>query len=248
MQREPIPANFAQFGLSPGGVTALVGAGGKTTLLFALARALAGAGKTVLTTTTTKIYPPSRAQSPKLILSRSPVTICRIARELRQKTFHVTAAAGRIRTPGGTKLSGLSRETVDALTDMRCFDHILVEADGAAGRPMKAPASGEPVFPESTTGAIAVAGLLCIDKPLTSEFVHRPDIFTQLTGCRPAAPVTPAHVAAVLTHENGLFQGCPESANRTAYLSPTDTPARLAAAREIAELLTGSKPTIPVIF
>lgn len=39
-------------------MTALVGAGGKTTLMYALARRMADAGRRVVCTTTTKIFPP----------------------------------------------------------------------------------------------------------------------------------------------------------------------------------------------
>ena len=46
----------------------LVGAGGKTTLMFALANELLAGHKKIITTTTTKIYPPEPGQSPALIL------------------------------------------------------------------------------------------------------------------------------------------------------------------------------------
>ncbi|MCK7504559.1 MAG: hypothetical protein MZV70_11045 [Desulfobacterales bacterium] len=45
--------------LHGGGVVSLVGAGGKTSLMYRLARELAGTGQAVLTTTTTRIYPPA---------------------------------------------------------------------------------------------------------------------------------------------------------------------------------------------
>ncbi len=53
------------------GVIALIGGGGKTSLMFQLASVLADAGKKVLTTTTTKIFTPNQSQSPKLVLGDS---------------------------------------------------------------------------------------------------------------------------------------------------------------------------------
>ena len=61
--------------LRGGGVVSLVGAGGKTSLMFKLARELSTAGETVLTTTTTKIYTPSPQQSPWVITSESVTNI-----------------------------------------------------------------------------------------------------------------------------------------------------------------------------
>ena len=45
--------------IHPKDVISIVGAGGKTTLMFALARELSNKKGMVITTTTTKIFPPS---------------------------------------------------------------------------------------------------------------------------------------------------------------------------------------------
>ena len=57
--------------LADGGVVSLVGAGGKTSLMFRLARELTKAGGTVLTTTTTKIFEPTPDQAARVILAES---------------------------------------------------------------------------------------------------------------------------------------------------------------------------------
>jgi probable selenium-dependent hydroxylase accessory protein YqeC len=77
-----------------GGVISLVGAGGKTTLMFRMARELAAAGETVLTTTTTRIYRPEAAQSAHVVVADElSAALPALARRLRQSR-HVTAAAG----------------------------------------------------------------------------------------------------------------------------------------------------------
>lgn len=59
MKRRPLEALFAgSGGVAFPRMTALVGAGGKTTLMYALARRTADAGRRVVCTTTTKIFPP----------------------------------------------------------------------------------------------------------------------------------------------------------------------------------------------
>ena len=58
MKRWPLEALFAgSGGVAFPRMTALVGAGGKTTLMYALARRMADAGRRVVCTTTTKIFP-----------------------------------------------------------------------------------------------------------------------------------------------------------------------------------------------
>nr|MCU0558552.1 hypothetical protein [Desulfobacterales bacterium] len=77
-----------------GGVISLVGAGGKTTLMFRMARELAAAEETVLTTTTTRICRPQPVQSAHVVVAASPsAALPALARSLRQAR-HVTAAAG----------------------------------------------------------------------------------------------------------------------------------------------------------
>ena len=59
MKTWPLEALFAGTGGAAfPRITALVGAGGKTTLMYALARRMADAGRRVVCTTTTKIFPP----------------------------------------------------------------------------------------------------------------------------------------------------------------------------------------------
>jgi len=98
--------------LKGGGVVSLVGAGGKTSLMFRLAQELSAAGETVLTTTTTRIFMPEEGQSRCVILADTAEKILeRAAPELNEHR-HLTAAAGLSVDPG--KLAGL---TVDDLMD-----------------------------------------------------------------------------------------------------------------------------------
>ena len=79
-----------------GGVVSLVGSGGKTTLMFHLAREFASAGDSVLTTTTTKIYQPSQHQSTCVVTTGSEDLLITQLKDLCPKHLHITAAAGYI--------------------------------------------------------------------------------------------------------------------------------------------------------
>jgi len=221
--------------LKGGGVVSLVGAGGKTSLMFRLARELSAAGETVLTTTTTRIFMPEAGQSRCVILADTAEEILERAAQRPNEHRHLTAAAGLSADPG--KLAGLTPHTVDRLWAAQVFDWIIVEADGAAGRPLKAPTAHEPVIPRSTGWLIAVAGLSAVGRTLTGESVFRPEVFSRLSGLAPGGLIDAAAVAAVLGHSEGSMQGAPGGCRRVAFLNQADAPEHVAAARRIAEAL-----------
>ncbi|MGE5258702.1 MAG: hypothetical protein ACM3KE_18665, partial [Hyphomicrobiales bacterium] len=91
--------------LENGGVVSLVGAGGKTSLMFRLARELSRSGEKVLTTTTTRIFAPTAEQSAACVLAGTADEIVKRAAPLLDKFRHVTAGGGLISGQG--KISGL---------------------------------------------------------------------------------------------------------------------------------------------
>jgi probable selenium-dependent hydroxylase accessory protein YqeC len=218
-----------------GGVVSLVGAGGKTTLLFRLAKELAAGGESVLSTTTTKILMPAPAESPRVIIASDPSEILSRAEAVCCPALHLTAAAGH--EPATGKLIGFSTDAIDFLRKSGRFRWILVEADGAARRPLKAPANHEPVIPGTTGWLVAVVGLDAIGKPLADAWVFRPERYAELTGIPLGSPVTPESVSTALLHESGVMRGCPPEARRFAFLNKADREDRKTAGRQIAEIL-----------
>ncbi|MEW6284292.1 MAG: selenium cofactor biosynthesis protein YqeC [Candidatus Eremiobacterota bacterium] len=149
-------------GLAPPEVVALIGGGGKTTLLYQLGAEARRAGWRVLLTTTTRMLPPEAHQATRV---DSPLT----AEPLPLWT----------RPPVQGKLAGVTPHEVDALHG---WDLVAVEADGSRGLPVKVHAKGEPVMPASATLAVAVLGLSALHRP-AREVVHRfvgPDPETRL--------------------------------------------------------------------
>lgn len=218
-----------------GGIVSLVGAGGKTTLLFRLAKELAAAGESVLTTTTTKIFMPTPAQSAHVIIASEITEALRRTEALSPPALHVTAAAARDTETG--KLIGFGPEAIEAFRKSGRFRWILVEADGASRRPLKAPADHEPVISEATGWLVAVVGLDAIGKPLTDAWVFRPERYAGLTGIPLGRSVTPESVSTALLHESGIMKGCPPNARRFAFLNKADREDRINAGRKIAEKL-----------
>ncbi|MBW2609098.1 MAG: putative selenium-dependent hydroxylase accessory protein YqeC [Deltaproteobacteria bacterium] len=221
--------------LQNGGVVSLVGAGGKTSLLFRIARELSANGETVLTTTTTKIFPPEKNQSQHVIIAETAEEVIRSAKELLGRHRHITAVSRKLSSEN--KLGGFPPETIDVLLTTGVFKWILVEADGAAGRPLKAPADYEPIIPQSSKWLVAVVGLNVIGKPLGINWVFRPDIYSEITGIKPGEEVTALSVANAITHERGIMKGCPKNAGRYVFLNQADSNGDIHKGASVAMLL-----------
>jgi len=189
------------FGLNLPEMVAIIGSGGKTSLMFALAAEAVGLGGRVVTTTTTKIWVPRPDQSPQIILHRD-------RHELRRRTRRALAESGQATVAlyrnKDDKLVGPAPETVDAIMADWGVDLLLVEADGARGMALKAPDPKEPVIPSRVDIVIPVVGLGGLGRPLDGATVFRPDRFERLSEIRPGDPVTAEGVGRVLFHPEGL--------------------------------------------
>jgi probable selenium-dependent hydroxylase accessory protein YqeC len=227
--------------LEGGGVVSLVGGGGKTSLMFKLARELSMAGDTVLTTTTTKIFEPTRDQTACVILSGSVPDILDQADELLDKHPHLTAAAAKL--PESGKLYGFRPEIIGELWNAGLFQWIIVEADGAAGKPLKAPVAHEPVIPACTKRLVGMVGLNGIGQPLTERLVFRHEHFARLTGLRLGSNVTDSAIADVLVRDDGLFKGFCPKVIRIAFFNQADVRDNFSAGQRIARILSKRKNT-----
>jgi probable selenium-dependent hydroxylase accessory protein YqeC len=148
--------------------------------------------------------------------------------------------------PHADKLIGVNP---DVVTDfIRLADSVLVEADGARTRSLKAPAPYEPVWPRSTSLAVAVVGIDAVGAPLAEEYIHRPDRVSAITGLALGQPVTPAVVAECVTHPEGLFARVPPHARRVLLINKVKTSLQLEASQEIVSCLASRNLSLQVII
>jgi len=197
-------------------VVALVGAGGKTSCMFRLAAEIAATGRRVVTTTTTKIFPPKAGQSPTLLLFNEDPRLETLPRLL-AATGHVTVGRGVL--PNG-KLDGISE--TDLETILEYADVAVVEADGAAGRPVKAPEPWEPVIPANADLVIPIVGLDCVGKPATEAVVFRLDRFLSVTGISEGDAITPIALARLFSSPEGSLSRVPPRARVAPLLNKVD--------------------------
>jgi len=217
------------------GVISLIGAGGKTTLMFTLADRLARDGKKVLTTTTTKILKPLPEQSPKLILSSSVQEILSQSKTFFKSGNHLTAGHNLV-SPRG-KVVGFDPSVIRDLWESALFDWIIVEADGADRKPLKICADHEPAVPDIATHVIALAGLSAIGKPLNDQWVFRAKYFSEVTALPPGKPVTESAMAMALAHDLKKASEKQKAILKIVFLNQADHPEMERMGRRIAECL-----------
>jgi probable selenium-dependent hydroxylase accessory protein YqeC len=223
-------------------VISLVGAGGKTTLMFRLAKELLLAGEKVVTTTTTKILEPSSEETPCLFVYSDEEKLKQLALQHIAQFGHVTLARERLES---RKLEGISPDLVGLLYDSHEIDMMIIEADGAAGRPVKAPREWEPVIPPSSTLVIGILGVDGVGKELNEENLFQAERISQLTGIPMGGKMTCEGMAILIVHPQGIFKGAPHSSRRVAFINKVDIPKGMIWGKEIGkEILEKGSPQI----
>ena len=195
------------------GVTALIGGGGKTTLMYTLAEELRRRG-TVIVTTSTHIQRPE--QYPVLTAADD------VAAALAEHGAVCVAgetAEGKLCAPA------LSFEVLAALVDF-----LLVEADGSRRLPLKAHAPHEPVIPPNARRTVYVVGADGFGHPIR-QVCHRPERYAALCGAAEDDLVTPAREARVL-HAEGYADGW-------VFINKVETAEDWRSAEALAALLPG---------
>ncbi len=219
------------FSLGEKEVISLVGAGGKTTLLFALGKELSALRPGTILTTTTKIFEPEPSPAFRQFLSPELSAVKTWVAE--HAGGHQSLLIARERLAGG-KLAGLPPGWVDELFVLDDVSTIVAEADGAAGRPLKAPREGEPVIPDSTTLLVPVMGIDGLGRPLAEETVFRSAIASRLLDLPPGSTVTEKAAARLMVE---LIKQSPAGSRIVPLINKVDLPGGREKAGKLARLI-----------
>lgn len=183
------------FDFPQGSRVALVGAGGKTTLLYLFSKEAGKETSALLTTTTRILTPPSHVVD-TLWLGRKGQPL--------PDTFvnPGVTAMGRFHPQTG-KLHSLPLSQLEEV--LPAFPYVFVEADGSKRKPLKGWSKHEPVIPDFVTHTVGITNLAYLGTPASSSFIHRLDQFSHLTGCQKGEPLTMEHMERLITGTRGLF-------------------------------------------
>jgi probable selenium-dependent hydroxylase accessory protein YqeC len=204
---------YLALGIASGDVAAFVGAGGKSSAMLTVADELAQAGMNVLVAPTTKMLVSEAQRVGPLVTSED-------AGELRMKAKEAlsNAASGVV---VGSGLLSKSRvggvEPADISTLAPLADVMLVEADGSRRRLIKGTADHEPVLPDAATLVVAVGSIHAFGAPVDQEHVHRPELFSRLTGVGAGQSITARAFAQAIA--KGSLRNVPDNARTAALIT-----------------------------
>ena len=233
-------------------VVAFTGGGGKTATMFRLAHELAA--ERVLVTTTTRIWVPGPEEAELVLASDLEAALAAVAQP---EWRYGIRALGTAVSPDG-KLRGVPPEWIAILAE--AADRVLVEADGAAGKPATAPRPYEPVIPPGTELLVPVAGVEAVGAPIDAAHVHRPAEMAELLHVAPGAALTAERLARVMLDRYGNVKGAPALARLVPLVNKVDTPEaegraravarellRLGASRVVLARLAAERPVVAVV-
>lgn len=203
-----------------GRVVSLVGGGGKTTLLYAMARHCAQKGWRVLVSTTTHIQCPQNGA-----WAQTDAQLAALWAQGRYAVAGTDAPSGKLTFPLQEQWAAWRPQA----------DFVLLEADGAKRLPCKAPAAHEPVLLPESDVVLAVAGLSALGRPLR-EVCFRTEYACALLHTGPETLLTPELLAQLMASREG---GRRQVGSRTFYvvLNQADTAQRRALGQQTADLL-----------
>jgi molybdenum cofactor cytidylyltransferase len=215
---------------------AFVGAGGKTTGMFQLARELAAP---VIVTATSHLGAWQTELADQHFIAENPATL----EELEHRLKGVILITGGLH---GDKTTPVNDSVMHRLEQF-CGDHaipLLIEADGSKRKPIKAWAEHEPPIPAFVKQVVQVVGMSVIGKPLSDEFVHRPELFSRLCGRKIGDIITAADVLHVLAHRDGGLRNIPVTARKFVLLNQADTAELQSSARGFVPALLASYDSV----
>ncbi len=226
----PIPVEAVAEALGCGSHehVALVGGGGKTTLLHALGLQLSG--RRILTTTTKMGADQHRGH--RVLLAPTDADIAAVE--------DIAVVFARTQ---GSKAFGVAPTNCDRWFGL--VDHVIVEADGARHRPFKAPRPFEPIVPQTCTLLVSVIGADALGRVIADQ-CHRPLRVAALAGCSPYVRLTPEAAATVILHERGARREQPASARLAVVVTKVDD-ATTQLAADLVAALARAEPAVTVV-
>ena len=208
------------------GLVAIVGGGGKSSLMFALADALPGR---VVMTTTTRIFASQMELADEVVALSDPGWEARL--EAAGSHASNLLVVGHVE---GDRAVGVPPELPAQWLSRAAVDWVVIEADGSRMLPVKAPAEHEPVVPVEADLLVAVAGIDALDHSI-ADIAHRPGRVAAVAGLALTDHLTPEALARVLAAPEGGLKNLPAGARAALLLNKVETPAQREAARRVAQ-------------
>jgi len=212
-------------------IVSFVGAGGKTTALFALANKLCEQGKKVLVCTTTRMMHPVY-ENRKIHCYELNALGLKESAYLSQKNLFEKAMPliTMSKEKSGifcaysfieeNKIQAISEKVINLLKPY--FDAILVESDGSRRLPLKVPKAHEPVIPFCADLVLGLIGLDSLHNSIDEDTIYNAEGFKQLCNTIQAKSITLDHYKKIIESELGLFKNAPLQAKKIVLFNKAD--------------------------
>ncbi len=195
---------------------AWVGAGGKTSLIFAIAHELF-TKKCVITTTTKMAFS-------EIKFADQSLKITEFEKFEVDQINEVTLIFSGLAENEETKIAGFQVDELKTISEVLLKNNIpiLIEADGSKRKPCKFPGVHEPNIPSFVNKVCVVVGLSALGKPLNEENFHRSQEIARALNISLGETITTDHLFKLLTHPQGSLKNIPEQAEKILFLHQAD--------------------------
>ncbi|WP_410765543.1 selenium cofactor biosynthesis protein YqeC [Haloferax sp. DFSO60] len=129
---------------------------------------------------------------------------------------------------------GYDPSLVTAIQESGEATAVFVKADGARTRWLKAPNDREPRIPPTADTVIPIVSARVVGKPLSEEYVHRPERVAAITGLNVGDTIHTDDVAAVLASRAGGLKSVPPQATVIPLVNMVDDDELETVGRDIA--------------
>jgi probable selenium-dependent hydroxylase accessory protein YqeC len=207
--------------LAADGLVAVVGAGGKKSTIYELSGRLERA----VVTASVRI-PVFDDEVARVVVTDDPVGTVATNDEWPLGVVPERERDDRYLGYDPATVAGLAGADVDA---------VLVKADGARSRLLKAPKDREPQIPANADTVLPVVSARAVGMPLDETYIHRPERVADVTGIEVGDELTADDVASVVASERGGLKHVPAGATVAPVVNMVDDESLRWTAREVAD-------------
>lgn len=208
---------------------ALVGAGGKTTLVNRLTESLRKRKKILISSTTTFIKPAE--------------TMFDFIDVAYNEDYDLSAYE-----KPGIYMIGRGKDIKDLVLGLEVsdierisahFDQTIIECDFSNGRPLKGFRDYEPEIPETTDVTIGIVDIQALGLQVNSKNIHHLDKYIELTGASIGSLVTIQDLVKIIENDNALFKNA--RGKKVLYINKVEKEVDQALATTLLESLNVQK-------
>ncbi|MFQ6677466.1 MAG: selenium cofactor biosynthesis protein YqeC [Fidelibacterota bacterium] len=191
---------------------ALLGGGGKTSLMFQLGDEFAHQNKHTLLTSITKAGPPQNVPM-TLIGANGNISLPQLF-DLQNPIYLLSEQIEE------NKYKGISPAQLESFLPEA--DVTIFECDGSRNLPLKAHSEWDPMVPDFASCVIIIIGADVIHSKISEGKIHRPELFKSLWHIDNTTTIDVELVSEIVTNHKGYLSKIPEPVSKIYFVNKAD--------------------------